>query len=79
MGIERSGPQDPCAERGPGDRQWAQQKSYRAVKGEGKKRRVGRSEEGQGGMKEGMEDNGNGKTGKGKLKKVERKWVGWEM
>lgn len=48
MDIERPGPQDPCAERGPGDRQWAQQKSYRAVKGDGKKRQVGRDEEDRG-------------------------------
>lgn len=36
MDTEQPGPQDPCTERGPGDRQWAQQRSYRAVRGDGK-------------------------------------------
>lgn len=57
MDTEQLGPRDPCAERGPGDRQWAQQKSYGAVNGEGKKREA---------MKEGV-GNGNNTKRKGKL------------
>lgn len=65
--TERPEFRDPRAERGPGDRQWAQQRSYRTVQGYRENRKVGRSPRGQG-MREDMEDNGREKTKPGKSK-----------